>query len=30
MNKLKFLVVSFALVLGLLYTPNANAINMQK
>lgn len=30
MNKLKFLVVSFALALGLLSVPNANAINMQK
>ena len=30
MNKLKFLVASFALVLGLLCTPNTNAINMQK
>jgi len=29
MNKLKFLVVSFALVLGLLCTPNTNAIKNQ-
>ena len=29
MDKLKFLVASFALVLGLLCTPNTNAINNQ-